>query len=90
MKVYEVWKYGCNIVIHDAKKMTDKTVWLISKRTGTVDRRSIISEYSSFFKTFDEAKDFLIKRLENKIDYLQREKVRFQNDLIVVKKLTEL
>jgi len=74
---YEVSKWATSkgtkndgVFIHPVKvsKSTDKTVWVENDfRKDKFQRSLISSDYTSYFKTFDEAKQFALDRQSRKI-----------------------
>ena len=65
----------------EVEKSTDKTVWIKSKyRRTETSRNAIYSDYCSYFRTFAEAKQFALKRQQDKIDSTTNELVRQQAD----------
>jgi len=80
------WVYGKEkfIIPVEVEKTTDKTVWVKETRYSddrvTTNRHAIHSDYDSYFRTFEEAKQFALKRQSDKIESATNEMVRLQSD----------
>lgn len=65
LTVYLVRRYYDDITARLAYKVTDKTVWLVT-RGGYLRKAARTSEHWKLFLTFEEAKAYLIEVLERK------------------------
>lgn len=85
---YKVVKWVYNkekfISLVEVEKSTDKTVWVKETRWSgnktTINRHAISSDCDSYFCTFAEAKQFALKRQQDKIDSTTNELIRQQAD----------
>lgn len=71
MKYYKTKSRGTLIVEVEVTKETDKFVYAISEYNGREERVMKISHYAKYFKTFEEAKEFLKTECEGKIKLAQ-------------------
>lgn len=79
MKVYrEIWG---KIEEIEADKIEEKSVWIKGRR------RNRISDWESFFKTWDEAKAFMVDRLENELAAAKQELDKARSNLEAAKAL---
>lgn len=71
----------------EATRSTAKSVWL---KTDRGERRfARRSDLSWFFETFDEARDFVLKRLRHRHDNAVREAARSESRIATVGQLTD-
>ena len=90
---YKVTKYRLNsIEAQEIERETDKSVWYSHEGyNGKLhERRELkISDYCSWFDTFQEAKAYVIKKRENKIERLRRDLTEANTALFEAKNLEE-
>jgi hypothetical protein len=81
---YQVQKhiYGNQKFINqvEVEKSTDKSVCVRSEYRNQLERHAISSDYDSYFRTFEEAKQFALKRQSDKIESATNEMCRLQSD----------
>jgi hypothetical protein len=86
MKVYKTggWRYLIEEV--EATRINEKSVWFLNSR-GKEERNARLSEYSKYFNTKEEAKEYLIERCSSRIESYKLQLSSAQSEL---QKLNEL
>lgn len=87
MKWYKTGGYGNLIVEVEFISETDKFVNVLSQYNGKEERVIKLSNWGNYFKTYDEAKEFLKTQCEEKIGRLQRNLELLNEELIEINKL---
>lgn len=83
---------GSKIERKEVNRSTEKTVWFtVQYGSGRVreDKELRNSSYHKWFDTFDQAKEYIVNKIENKIRYTERAITTYKDDLSKVKGLTE-
>ncbi len=85
MKMYETnsMTFGDKIKIVEVERITDASVWIDGRRSAR------FSEWHSYFKTFSEAKQYLVGVAGSKLDNARRNLESAQGYLGNVKGLEE-
>ena len=90
---YMVTKWRLNsIELQTIERETDKTIWyLYEGLNGEMHERRELkkSEYCSWFDTFQDAKDYVIKKRKVRIEHLKIDLAEANTDLAEAKKLKE-
>lgn len=92
MHKYEISKFDYKIKKIEIEKETEKTIWIKDKwnsGNNSLTQCRKDSEWNKYFDTFQDAKNYLIDKCENKIKSLN-EKINKENEnLKTLIKLTE-
>ena len=71
MKYYKTGSYGKLIKEIEVTKETTKCIYIVNEYNGKEERVMKLGSYSNYFKTFDEAKQFLKTKKEIQIEQLE-------------------
>lgn len=74
-------QWNKNIERVECTRETDKTVWLYDHRRKREDRRAKISDWTSYFDTWEEARCHHLKKAEKKAAGIRRQ-LELANSLI--------
>ena len=67
----------------EVERETEHSVWIDGRKLAKM------SSYYSFFKTFEEAKKFLLKNADNRIEIAKSELVRYEDEKRKIEALCE-
>ena len=86
MKMYKVSLFiNCKISEEEVTRVTEKSVWFeyVSKLSGkTETRRELKStEYDEWFESYQEARNYVITRLKNKVSSFMKQAEKAQTEL---------
>lgn len=81
---FKAGQYGNRIERVEIEKSTDSSVWIKGRRNA------IKSSYENYFKSFDEAKSFLLRKFEIKLETYTRYADEAKINLAEIRKLKEV
>lgn len=84
---YEGWREP-TITKVETTRTSDSSIWFIGHNGREVCVRRV-SNYERYFDTFEEAKEYLNNKLNDKFKQITNKMIEIQNDLDVLEKITE-
>lgn len=87
MKIYRISKYGIEIKELEMVRETEKQVVYLYKWSEDnirEEKSNKISDWYRFFKTYEDAKEFLLNRENEKVKYLEEEILKHKNNITIL------
>jgi hypothetical protein len=81
MKYYKTGSYGKLIKEAEVTKETDKCIYIKNEYNGKEERVVKLGTYANYFKSYDEAKCFLVTKKQIQIEQLEASLKRHKLEL---------